>query len=376
MNRIADEADGEISNVNGLIPSSANDMSSTAQIRFLKAKLKVMQEEVDRFTGELSKKDEENAKLAQRCKELDQDRANQLRISNSHQTQMDKYKKLNDDLQAKLNSAETQAVGLKKENETFKKDTRKNQNDHQQLELRLNRALEEIEKYKLLAQKTSANSRDATDQEKRRVEQLSSDNKRLTKQKTELIQAFKKQLKLIDILKKQKMHLEAAKILQFSEEEFINALEWNSANAGFSSGGPSGASNVKPKPQSQPGSFRSRADPSPRRGTQRPPSGQNASNKQTVNNKFGQKGPIQNHQLQQKRQEPQDMRPRANSIDSEFVNHEEQQIKKEIRDEQLMLDNLNYADYDDDSYNEQDGEDYYRAQLNEYSNEQLNGNSN
>lgn len=50
------ESDDRTSNMNGLIPSSANEMSSAAQIRFLKAKLKVMQEEVDRFGVELTKK--------------------------------------------------------------------------------------------------------------------------------------------------------------------------------------------------------------------------------------------------------------------------------------------------------------------------------
>ena len=331
VNKIVDRDEDNYESIGGLVPQSANDMSSVAQIRFLKAKLKVMQEELDRFNTELNRKDEENSKLAQRCKDLDEDRAKQLRISNSHQTQMEKYKKMNEELQLRLSANEVQLGGLKKENDQFKKDAKKTQVDQQQLELRLSRALEEIEKSKAQLQKTSVNSKDHTEQEKRRVEQLQSDNKRLQKQKTELIQAFKKQLKLIDILKKQKMHLEAAKILQFSEEEFINALEWNSNNPGY--------------PMQEAAKFK--ANPPPSTSMQRPPSGSSsrmAKQKQITNDK---------NQIKPK------PLTRTASLGSNMNSLKET----------TMLDNLDYPEDENDSFE-------YNDEKNNFTNYENNNNNN
>jgi len=48
-------------------------------------------------------------------------------------------------------------------------------------------------------------TKDITEQDKKKIEQLTNENRRLEKQRLELMNAFKRQLKLIDILKKQKV---------------------------------------------------------------------------------------------------------------------------------------------------------------------------
>lgn len=68
---------------------------------------------------------------------------------------------------------------------------------------RLNRALEEADKYRAAASaRAQGGGSDALRAENAR---LSTEVKRLTRQKAELLAAFKKQIKLIDILKRQKV---------------------------------------------------------------------------------------------------------------------------------------------------------------------------
>ncbi|KAG8575790.1 hypothetical protein GDO81_009675 [Engystomops pustulosus] len=209
-----------------MFESASRVIGAEAQIRFLKAKLRVMQEELDNITHECSKKDDENRNLTSRAKDLEEERVRLQRTSSIQQTQADKYKTLFEEANKKSDGLQHQLSALEKELENIKRIQKQSASNQSATEVRLNRAMEEAEKYKMELNKLKQSNKDTANQERKRIEELKLENKKLEKQKSELMAGFKKQLKLIDILKRQKMHIESAKMLSFTEEEFMKALEW------------------------------------------------------------------------------------------------------------------------------------------------------
>ncbi len=90
---------------------------------------------------------------------------------------------------------------------------------------RLNKALEEVEKYKSLLHKGTIDHKERQETIKKANAELQQEIKKLEKQKNELHLAFKKQQQLIVVLKKQKIHIQAATMLQFTEAEFVKAMD-------------------------------------------------------------------------------------------------------------------------------------------------------
>ncbi|XP_058238308.1 testis-expressed protein 9 isoform X2 [Hemibagrus wyckioides] len=209
-----------------VLPSAGEEMGAEAQIRFLKAKLRVMQEELNRLSHEYNKKDEENGVLSSKLKEVEEDRGRLQRTTNMQQTQLEKHRALAEDSNRTCDGLRSQVTALQKEVEGMKRAQKQASSSHNATEVRLNRALEEAERSKAELNKLKQSSRDLANQEQQKIESLQAENKKLEKQKAELLTGFKKQLKLIDILKRQKMHYEAARMMSFTEEEFMKALDW------------------------------------------------------------------------------------------------------------------------------------------------------
>jgi chromosome segregation ATPase len=200
-------------------------MGSEATIRYLKARLAVMEEELFETTSLAREREEALGELTQRNKELEEDKTKSAKSAESLKVKLDKVKA---DLQAKTklnDSLEQQLRASVKEREHLERSYKQSDSAAGVKDVRLNRALEDVERYKKLLQEAKTTHLELSEQGRKQLDNAVAEKKRLLKQKSELITAFKNQMKLIDVLKRQVIHLQAAKLLDISEKDFSRALE-------------------------------------------------------------------------------------------------------------------------------------------------------
>ena len=85
-------------------------------------------------------------------------------------------------------------------------------------QVRYNRVVEENERLRQKIKDLESTIKDEGESQKVHMEKLAGERRRLERQRNELLTAFKKQMKLIDILKRQKMHIESAKLLHLQSK--------------------------------------------------------------------------------------------------------------------------------------------------------------
>ncbi|XP_009427462.2 testis-expressed protein 9 isoform X6 [Pan troglodytes] len=170
--------------IDDIFSGVSNDIGTEAQIRFLKAKLHVMQEELDNVVCECNKKEDEIQNLKSQVKNFEEDFMRQQQTINMQQSQVEKYKTLFEEANKKCDGLQQQLSSIERELENKRRLQKQAASSQSATEVRLNRALEEAEKYKLELSKLRQNN---------------------------------------------KMHIEAAKMLSFTEEEFMKALEWGNS---------------------------------------------------------------------------------------------------------------------------------------------------
>jgi len=212
--------------VDDVLPDVAEEMGAEAQIRFLKAKARVLQEELDSIAHQHHVVTEEKSKLLAQLKEA-QDECERLKKNfNVQQVSLQKLKTALEEERKNTESKAAQYQSASKEVDSLKREKKQASTTHNATEVRLNRALEEIDKLKSQLQKQKFSGKETQDRDLHEIERLRTENKRHERMRVDTLALLKKQQKLIGILKRQVLHVEAAKLLSFTEDEFVRALDW------------------------------------------------------------------------------------------------------------------------------------------------------
>ena len=192
----------------------------------LNIKIRGLETALDKINFEKSEIIQEKEQLEKEVKILDDQRRRLDATNRNFQSQLEKAKGELVDVRHKLNTAEEEVHLLKKEADDAKRDAKKNLSKKSTSDVRLNRALEDASKLRGELSAAEREKKDAKENGKKSVDELTLKTKFLEKQRNELLHGFKKQMELIDVLKRQKLHLEAAHVLKYTEEEFMQTLDW------------------------------------------------------------------------------------------------------------------------------------------------------
>lgn len=189
-----------------------------------KLEIKALNEDLSQAFKDLAEKDSIIKRLESRATNLTTDQDKSLQKMKKLEDKNEKFKQTNMELRKKLQDMERMSKGSNKQYTHLEKTVKNLNSQIEKKELKIRKMKEENEKLKIL----NSNQNDFQSRKKEKVkmqDKLIAENKKLEKQRNELLTGFKKQIKLIDLLKRQIVHLEAAQMLKFTENEFMQALD-------------------------------------------------------------------------------------------------------------------------------------------------------
>jgi len=194
-------------------------------IRFQNARIVALQEELEKTIAELTARDGEVQQLRQELKQQGEDSKRLSKANATAEQSQERLKKQLAVADAKLQDMDRDRAELLKAKDQLEVLQRKNEVELATKEARLNRLTEECDKQKAALKDLSSQDKERAVADRRETDRLTAEVRKLERQRGELVNAFKKQMKLIEVLKRQRAHVEAARVLSFTEEEFIRVLE-------------------------------------------------------------------------------------------------------------------------------------------------------
>ncbi|RZB39307.1 uncharacterized protein BDFB_004783 [Asbolus verrucosus] len=208
------------------LPKSVDEMGTRGMVHFYKAKIKTLQGDLEKLQNELKSKSEELKKSQKNHQIAAEEKEKWFLQCNLEKNCNAKLEKQIAACNAKLQVKDNENLALKKENDQLKNDLKNSCGELSATETRLKRACLEVEKHKTMLKALRQEQKETKESYTHNLKDLTVTVKQIQKHKNELLQGYKKQIQLIDNLKKQKAHVESCKVLELAENEFFKLLDW------------------------------------------------------------------------------------------------------------------------------------------------------
>ena len=199
------------------------------KLRFFEGRVKQLEKDLKASQVELNGTESAKQALEAQVGELKAEKASLLKERSALKHTAEKYRKEAEGAAGQLQGQRKALTEANRTTDVAARDRMKVESELKSRDIRLMRALEEIDKHKKLLEDQRAAEKDRKAVAQEDYKKALSDKAKLEKQKNELMVLFRKQLKLIDVLKRQKVHLQAAQMLNFTEKEFLKAVDIHSS---------------------------------------------------------------------------------------------------------------------------------------------------
>ncbi|XP_030387167.1 uncharacterized protein LOC115633821 [Scaptodrosophila lebanonensis] len=196
-------------------------------IKFLKAKVAILEEDHARISQSMAEHKERLEQAVEAQRRADSQRDHALNSNKQLSEQLRRAEQQTEDANRRHKEGQIESSNQQREFEQIKREVRLLKQTNTNLENRLASAQEEMEGLRQTMSKLRGEQREEKEKTRNELDIKEKRIKALKRQRADLLNAYKKQLYLIDNLKRQTTCLEQSVGIGFGEKEFNKVLDWN-----------------------------------------------------------------------------------------------------------------------------------------------------